>query len=309
MNSDGNLGNGNSINQSVPVRCGGVSNIKEVLVSGHPYSITAIQEDGTLWVWGWNGTGQLGLGDTTKRETPIKHPSVENVSKAMISCGYGPDGNNPAGHGVALQTDGTLLVSGFNGEGQLGLGDTTQRNSFTPLKLDGEVMDVFGGDGRYASVGVLTKQGELYLWGYNGYGQLGTGNTERQLTPFKPKAPFQGRVSRATFGGGGSYEGCIVQAGDAPLAGNELWAAGYGAQGNLGIGTFNRINSTFQRVLGQSGVIEEWGVFGQGASHWGLGVLYNDGHVDACGANSSFGETGTQVANLQNVAALANVIF
>ena len=105
------------------------------------------------------------------------------------------------------------------------------------------------------------------------------------------------------FGGGASYEGCIVQ------AGNALWAAGYGEQGNLGIGTLNKTNTTFQRVLGQSGIIEEWGVFGQGTAHWGLSVLYTDGRVDACGENNSYGETGTQVAQLQDVAALTNVIL
>ena len=303
INNEGNLGNGTSVNQSVPVRCGALTNIKDVRVSGHPRSIYAIQDDGALWVWGWNGSGQLGLGDTTKRETPIKHPSVGNVVKAVISCGYAADGNSPAGHGVVLQADGTLLVSGFNGDGQLGLGDTTQRNSFTPLKLDGEFVDVFGGDGRYASMGALTKQGEIYLWGYNGYGQLGTGDTKAQFSPFKPKAPFQGSVTRSVFGGGASYEGCIVQ------AGNALWAAGYGEQGNLGIGNLNKTNTTFQRVLGQSGIIEDWGVFGQGTAHWGLGVLYTDGRVDACGENNNFGETGTQVAQLQDVAALSNVIF
>ena len=175
INSEGNLGNGTSVNQSIPVRCGALTHIVDVRVSGMPHAVYAIEEDGSLWVWGWNGTGQLGLGDTSKRETPIKHPSFGSASlgsvvKAVISCGYKADGNNPTGHGVVIQADGTLLVSGFNGEGQLGLGDTTQRNSFTPLKVDGECVEVFGGDGRHASMVALTQQGELILWGYNGYG-------------------------------------------------------------------------------------------------------------------------------------------
>ena len=302
INNEGNLGNGTSVNQSTPVRCGALVNIVDIIVSGFPHAITAIQDDGALWVWGWNGSGQLGLGDTTKRETPIQHP-LKNVMKAVVACGYAPDGKNPAGYGFVLQADGTVLAAGWNGEGQLGQGDTTERHHFTPLKASESFIHIFGGDGRHGSGGAITKQGELFLWGYNYYGQLGNGNTERQLIPFKPKAPFQGHVSRATFGGGSSYEGCVVQ------AGNALWAAGYAGNGPIGIGIFNKTNTAFQRVLGQSGVIEDWGVFGRGTDHWGLGVLYNDGRVDACGENSVYGETGTQTTNIHNVGALSPVRF
>ena len=309
-NTEGNLGNGTSVNQLTPVQCGALTNIVEVSVCGGPHAVYALQDDGSLWVWGDNRWGQLGLGDTIKRETPLRHPSFENASlkavkKAVIACGYAPDGNNPAGYGIVLQADGTILTTGWNGEGQLGVGDTTERHHFTPLKVpEGEIfVDIFCGDGQHGSGGAITKQGELYLWGYNGYGQLGTGNTERQLTPFKPNAPFQRSVTRSVFGGGCSYEGCIVQ------AGNALWAAGYSETGATGIGTFNKTNATFQRVLGQSGTIEDWNVFGKGTNQWGLCVLYTDGRVDACGESSVYGETGTQTANIHNVAALTNVIF
>ena len=85
--------------------------------------------------------------------------------------------------------------------------------------------------------------------------------------------------------------------------------AGYSGNANLGINSFAATNNTFQRVLGQSGVIEDWNCYGQGTASWGLGVLYDDGRVDACGDNNSYGETGTQVGNLHDVATLTNVIF
>ena len=133
--------------------------------------------------------------------------------------------------------------------------------------------------------------------------QLGTGNTTNQLSPFKPNGSFQGNVSLVRIGGGASYEGVIVQ------SGGELWAAGYSGNANIGINSTAGTNNTFQRVLGQSGVIEDWDCFGQGTSAWGLGVLYDDGRVDACGENNSYGETGTQSSNLHDVKTLKNVIF
>src|SRR5690606_3030433 len=210
-----------------------------------------------LWVWGYNGYGQLGLGDTTNRETPILHPAFNNVIKALPSCGYNTAGASPTGSGLVLLSDGTLWSAGFNGNGELGLGDTTQRTSFTQIALPAVTFtDIFVGDGRYASGGGITDQGEVYLWGYNGYGQLGTGNSTNQISPQKPAGSCQGNVTKAAFGGGCSYEGCILQ------AGNDLWGAGYSGNANLGINSFAATNNTFQRVLGQSGVIEDWNCYG-----------------------------------------------
>ena len=111
------------------------------------------------------------------------------------------------------------------------------------------------------------------------------------------------RGLRVRIGGGASYDGCIIQSGD------ELWAAGYSGNGNLGIDSTAGTNNTFKRVLGQSGIIEDWNCYGHGTASWGLGVLYDDGRVDACGDNNSYGETGTQTGNLHDVKTLKNVIF
>ena len=77
----------------------------------------------------------------------------------------------------------------------------------------------------------------------------------------------------------------------------------------LGIDSTAGTNNTFKRVLGQSGIIEDWNCYGHGTASWGLGVLYDDGRVDACGDNNSYGETGTQTGNLHDVKTLKNVIF
>lgn len=303
INSNGNLGNGTSANQYTPVRCGSLSNIIELAVCGLPHTVYAVESNGSLWVWGYNGQGQLGLGDTTARQTPILHPSINTAVKAAIAGGYQTDGAGPAGHGLVLLANGSIWSTGYNAHGQLGQGDTTQRTSFSQITHPSVFTDIFVGDGRYASSGAITDQGEIYLWGNNGYGQLGTGNTTSQNAPQKPNGAFQGQVTRAAFGGGASYEGCVLQSGDG------LWAAGYAGNANLGINSFAAANNVFQRVLGQSGIIEDWNIYGQGTSAWGIGALYDDGRVDACGENNSYGECGTQASNLHDVAILTNVIF
>lgn len=302
-NGNGNLGNGTTSHQYTPVRCGALENIVDVGVSGLPYTIYAVEADGSFWVWGWNAYGQLGLGDTTLRSTPILNATINNAVKGLPTTGYTTAGNGSTGSGFVLLADGSIWGAGYNGHGQLGQGDTAQRNSFTQISHPDTFIDIFASCGRYCTIGALNDQGEVYFWGYNGYGQLGTGNTTQQTTPFKPNAPFQGNVTKAKIAGGSSYIGSIVQ------AGNELWAAGYNGNGNLGFGNSTSTNNTFKKVLGVSGTIQDWSPFGHGTTPWGLGVLYDDGRVDACGENNSYGECGTQPANIHDNLRLTNVLF
>ncbi|MGD0998413.1 MAG: chromosome condensation regulator RCC1, partial [Thermoleophilia bacterium] len=78
---------------------------------------TALRTDGSLWVWGYNGFGQLGLGDTKDMHAPAE--VGRQGDWAAVSCG--------TSHTVALKIDGSLWAWGYNGFGQLGLGDTDNR--------------------------------------------------------------------------------------------------------------------------------------------------------------------------------------
>ena len=44
---------------------------RAVVACGYDYSL-AVKKDGTLWAWGFNGNGELGLGDTRERHTPTE---------------------------------------------------------------------------------------------------------------------------------------------------------------------------------------------------------------------------------------------
>ncbi|WP_455480084.1 RCC1 domain-containing protein [Bartonella sp. B23] len=301
-NSNGNLGIGTTTNQSTPIRCGTLENIVDVGVSGYHYTVYAVDKKGALWVWGWNGSGQLGLGDTTNRHSPTLNTTMTDVYKAIPACGCSSDGTQSVGSGFVIKKDGSIWSTGNNNDGQLGLGDTTNRKSFTKITHKDKFTDITISDGKSCTVGALTEKGHVYLWGANSYGQLGNGTTTQINALYWPNHSFQGKVKKIKICGCFGYNGTIIQ------ADNQLWAAGYSSNGNLGIGKNTFSNTHFTRVLGVSGKIVDWNLYGI-SSRWGIGVLYDDGRVDACGKNSAYGETGTQTGNLHDVLSLKNVIF
>src|SRR3989338_9110551 len=73
----------------------------------------------TLWAWGSNSYGQLGLGDTTSRSSPVQ---VGTLTTWTSFAGGGS-------HSLAGKTDGTLWAWGSNNSGRLGLGDIANRSS------------------------------------------------------------------------------------------------------------------------------------------------------------------------------------
>ena len=117
-NYPGQLGLGDITNRSSPVQVGSLTNWSQVF-SSNGSSSSAIKTDGTLWSWGSNSYGKLGLNDTTSRNSPVQVGTLTTWSQ--IACGYY--------HSLALKTDGTLWSWGGNSYGRLGLGDFTHRSS------------------------------------------------------------------------------------------------------------------------------------------------------------------------------------
>ncbi len=66
-NYHGQLGNGTTANSSLPVKVIGVSDV--VSIAAGYYNSFAVRKDGTVWSWGYNNYGSLGLGDGTSRTT------------------------------------------------------------------------------------------------------------------------------------------------------------------------------------------------------------------------------------------------
>lgn len=117
-----------------------------------------------LYCWGYNVAGQLGLGDTTNRATATAVALPGTAARVRVS----------AFRTCASNLAGELYCFGNR------VGDGTTDAVSTPFKaLDGPVTAF--DTGHLHACGVVG--GDLYCWGDNAAGQLGTGDTVAQLTP------------------------------------------------------------------------------------------------------------------------------
>ena len=113
------LGDNTSVNRSTPVTTfAGGTNWKQVAGGGN--HTAAIKTDGTLWTWGSNNNGQLGINAVVNRSTPVTTSAGETNWK-QVACGNR--------HTLAIKTDGTLWTWGGNFNGPLGNNTTTLRRT------------------------------------------------------------------------------------------------------------------------------------------------------------------------------------
>lgn len=129
--------------------------------SGHA---CATRADGTLWCWGENSDGQLGVGDTSARLVPSQVGAAAN----WVRVGVG------RWHSCATRTDGTLWCWGRNASGQLGLGTTSAPIS-SPTQV-GAATSWAVPQGGGAHTCATRTNGTLWCWGSNPRGQLGLGS-------------------------------------------------------------------------------------------------------------------------------------
>jgi alpha-tubulin suppressor-like RCC1 family protein len=130
--------------------------------------------DGTVWTWGYNIVGQLGLGDQTDRLTPTQIPTLSNV----VSIAAGEY------HMLALKADGTVWAWGYNDYGQAGQGSTSFAQT-TPIQvpIPGGAQIGAIACGGYHCLALGSPSGAVYSWGLNNEGQLGKGDTSVQYSP------------------------------------------------------------------------------------------------------------------------------
>ncbi|WP_422614018.1 RCC1 domain-containing protein, partial [Bifidobacterium indicum] len=155
----GQLGDGTTNQRNTPARVGMPAGVAFTAVSAGGNHSMALDRDGNIWTWGYNGSGQLGDGTTTNRTTPVKAATPAGVAFTAISAG----GN----HSMALDRDGNIWTWGYNGYRQLGDGTTTT-NRTTPVRVampDGTAFTAISAGYRHSLA--LTGDGTAYAWGYN----------------------------------------------------------------------------------------------------------------------------------------------
>jgi alpha-tubulin suppressor-like RCC1 family protein len=167
-NGFGQLGLGEVGNQNSPTQL----ETGWVAIAAGGFHSFGLKANGSLYAWGYNCYGQLGVGDTADKHTP----TLVGNGWVAVSGGFWPDY-----HSLGLQADGSIWAWGFNGDGQLGLGDTAERHS--PTRVGTEVNWVGVAAGGWHSLG-LQADGSLWAWGSGG-GVPGLGNNANRLTPTK----------------------------------------------------------------------------------------------------------------------------
>ena len=137
-------------------------------LSGSLYSSVAITDDGTMWSWGSNIKGVLGIGmsyeDFGNSAVPIQIGSDNDW--LMVSSGKGL-----GHHAAAIKTDGSLWVWGDNDQGQLGDGTYEDKTSPSQIGVGSTWEAISGGqDFMFA----LKSDGTIWSWGT--HGNAGTPN-------------------------------------------------------------------------------------------------------------------------------------
>ena len=138
-----------------------------------------VDQEGVLWTWGSNQSGQLGA-ETQETGTDLEGTVIPLSSRPLQVMEDVASVSAGADFTVALKTDGTLWAWGGNDYGQLGNGSTTP--SDLPICVLDQVTAVSAGDYHVAA---LRADGSLWTWGDNLYGQLGDGTLESRSAPAK----------------------------------------------------------------------------------------------------------------------------
>ncbi len=166
-NAYGQLGIGSATDTNVPAQVG----IPEY---GGPFAIgvrhmMVTDSSATLWASGDDNYGQFGDGLSNSGTTSIFGPLNETVTSVSLGL-Y---------HTLIVKEDGTVYGAGDGNTGQLGNGGNS--NASWELIMSDADKVVANGSNSY----VITNTGELWVFGKNTYGQLGTGSVSQVNTPTK----------------------------------------------------------------------------------------------------------------------------
>jgi alpha-tubulin suppressor-like RCC1 family protein len=219
----GKLGVNNTVSRSSPVQVGfdtGWAQLKTGVNSG---SMLSIKADGTMWAWGDNGDGNLGLGDVANRSSPVQIGTDTNWAKVASTSSTS----------AAIKTTGTLWVWGRNEHGQLGQNDVIFRSSPVQIGAATDWAEVAVGD---EFCGAIKTTGTLWAWGQNNfYGQLGQNDRISRSSPVQ-------------IGSDSNWSKLSAGVADfmALRTTGSLWSWGYNGSGQLGQGNTTPRSSPVQ---------------------------------------------------------------
>jgi hypothetical protein len=245
-------------------------------VDGESQTYCVIRKDDSLWCWGANSNGQVGDGSGV--------PEIAEPVKINIPGDKVAEVGTGGWHSCARTIAGRLYCWGQNTYGQMGDGLVNgDADALTPREVT-----ALGDQVAQLSVGfehtcTLMKNGSVYCWGHNAYGEIGDGTSqeiklEDGIKP-TPVAVTALGTDVAYVSAGGFYT-CIIKKSD-----KSLWCWGDNTEGHLSTGdTVNRAVPTISAGAGP------WLHVDTGVAH-GCGVKTN-GSV-WCWGRDRHGQLGT----------------
>lgn len=300
-NAYGQCGNGNTTTQlspgerSISNLLDGERVVKAYVCDTHVISTYLLTDQGRVFAAGWNGDGgALGLGDTENRhvfELVSGELSGKQVVSLSVAGGTRENDKSYYRHSVtALTNEGELFSWGYNGNSELGLGNTTNYNIPQQVfisEANGKFVKVIDSFGSWTSRFALTDTGELWGWGKNKFGCLGI-TDENQPTPFKitlineDDTENTSGVKDAMIISSGTYSyhhSSFVTTND-----GKIFSAGYSDNGQLGGNTTSNQSSFKEIRFAFADQIKQlsFGGYSSASTVW---VLLTDGRIFAWGDN------------------------
>jgi alpha-tubulin suppressor-like RCC1 family protein len=281
QNNVGQLGDNSRTNRSSPVQTVS-SGTNWKLVAGGSDHTAAIKTDGTLWLWGRNGYGQLGDNTTANKSSPVQTVSGGTNWKLVEAAAY---------HTAAIKTDGTLWLWGRNVYGQLG--DNTDANKSSPVQTVSSGTNWKQVAGGQEHIAAIKTDGTLWLWGNNGYAPILIGGQLGDNTDVNKSSPVQtisGGTNWKQVACGAYHTAAIKTDGTLWLWGNNyidyelIYGPGSGflnTGGQLGDNTTTAKSSPVQTVSGGT----NWKQVAGGRFH--TAAIKTDGTLWTWGANTS----------------------
>ena len=299
LNNSSQLGLGDTINRNIPTLIS--PNIGTLTISniscgnGHSLFLT---NTGRVYSFGTNTDGRLGLGDTTNRNVPTLISttvgSFNTLTISAISVGA------TSFHSLFLTNTGKVYTCGLNDNGQLGLGDTTNRNVPTLISTtvgSFNTLTISAIAGAYKHSLFLTNTGKVYTCGLNTYGQLGLGDTAIRNVPTLI-ATTVGSFNTLTISAiaGGSFHSAFLT-----NTGN-VYTCGLNTNGQLGLGdtTTRNVPTLIATTVGSFNTLTISDI----SCGWSHSLfLTNTGKVYTCGVNTD-GQLGLGDTAIRNVPTL-----
>lgn len=301
-NGNGACGDGTTTNVPLwkhPTSMG--TDVKELWNLGGSYGCTLfLTNSNKLYATGYNGSGQFGNNSTATLASFTDITSYWGILptdtvKFTGEFGYYSTAANGASTIFMMrqkqgQQGYTIYASGNNGDGELGNGTTT--NTSTPVQIKNlpENISVFKtAGGSPCSCYALTQDGKLYVWSYNGLGQLGIGNTTNQTSV--QLVTIAGEQISDVFADGHAYTYSYVNQAFLQTASGNIYAAGDNGNGQCGDGTATDIltwkNIPFDTYTYGRIVDMAWNGYGDGGFY--ITALTDKDRFFVCGYNGRQG--------------------